>query len=72
MKRTAKIIEGEIDILEKELGEIKRTCECRLHSLTVYVSSRLVYKKCLACGHSIKIKMDSVEWLEEWEKLGRK
>ena len=71
-KRTAKIIEEELATLTEELRKLKSTCECRLHAIHIHPHQRSIYKKCLACSKSVKMSLDSLEWLEEWEKLGRK
>ena len=58
--RTAKIIEEELATLTEELRKLKNECEHRLNAMHVHKHQSVAYKKCLACGHSVKMTLKDV------------
>ena len=64
--RTASDIEKEIATLTEELRKLKTECEHRLNAIHVHKHQSVAYKKCLACGHSVKMTLKEVcQELEE-------
>jgi dissimilatory sulfite reductase (desulfoviridin) alpha/beta subunit len=65
--RTASDIEAEMTPLKErlatltlELNKLKNECEHRLNAIHVHKHQQVAYKKCLACGHSVKMTLAEV------------
>ena len=58
--RTASDIEKQIAELTEELRKLKNECEHRLNAIHVHKHQSVAYKKCLACGHSVKMTLKDV------------
>ena len=58
--RTASDIERDIATLTEELRKLKNDCEHRLNAIHVHKHQQVAYKKCLACGHSVKMTLRDV------------
>jgi transcription elongation factor Elf1 len=58
--RTASDIQEEIGELKKELDKLLTTCDHRLNAIHVHKHQNVAYKKCLACGHSVKVTLNEV------------
>ena len=58
--RTASDIEEEIATLTEELRKLKNECEHRLNAIHVHKHQSVAYKKCLACGYSVKMTLKEV------------
>ena len=70
--RTEKELTEAIRELEKELRVLQLECKCPLYSLSIYPHQGRAYKKCLTCGVSQTIEVNSGKFIEELERLGEK
>jgi hypothetical protein len=66
---TADTIRKQISNLEKELAKLTTTCKHPLNSLTIWPHQGTAYKKCLACGRSIKFEVGGKGFWDEIDKL---